>query len=60
MQVLKVAKGGRPDVNLPPFEPLLIPKIDIIQDKNSNIPIELYFRDCSLFGISNAIVNKTV
>lgn len=61
MEVLKKAKLGRPEINLPAFEPLYIPKVEIIQGgKDSNIAIELYFRDCNLYGISDTIINKTM
>lgn len=47
-------------MNLPPFEPLHIPQVNIIQDKESTIAIELYFTDCKFYGISTATVTKTV
>lgn len=60
MEVLEKTKGGKPELNLPSFEPLFIPQVSIIQDKASNIPIELYFKNCNLYGISKAIINKTM
>lgn len=59
-QILREHKGGNAEMNLPPFEPLHIPQINIIQGNESTIAIKLYFKDCNLFGISNAVVNKTV
>lgn len=47
-------------MNLPPFEPLRIPQVNIIQGKDSTIAIELYFKDCEFYGISNAVITKTM
>lgn len=47
-------------MNLPPTDPLHIPQVNIIQDKSSNIAVELYFKDCDFYGISNAVINKTM
>lgn len=60
MEVLKKTKNGNAELNLPPFEPLNIPQVNIIQGKESTIAIELFFKDCNFYGISNAIVNKTM
>lgn len=59
-EVLKKTKGGSPQMNLPPFEPLHIPEINIIQGKESNIAIELELTDVNLYGISTAVVTKTM
>lgn len=58
--VLRRTKDGNAQMNLPPFEPLHIPQVNIIQDKESTIAIELYFTDCKFYGISTATVTKTV
>lgn len=61
--VLKKLKNGNAELNLPPFDPLYIPIVNIIQGKekeSSNIQLELQFQDCKLYGISEAIINKTV
>lgn len=47
-------------MGLPPFEPLQVPQVNIVQGKESAIAVELNFRDCEFFGISQAIINKTV
>jgi hypothetical protein len=60
MEVLKATKNGNAQMNLPAFEPLRIPQINIIQGKESTIAIELYFKDADFYGISDAIINKTV
>lgn len=60
MEVLRKARDGSPEMNLPPFDPLKIPQVNIIQGKESTIAIELYFKDCNFYGIADAIVNKTL
>lgn len=47
-------------MNMPPFEPLHIPEINIIQGKESNIAIELQLTDVDLYGISTAVVSKAM
>lgn len=47
-------------MNLPASDPLHIPQVNIIQDRTSNIAIELYFKDCDIYGIPDAVINKTV
>lgn len=59
-QVLKMTKNGNAQMNLPPFDPLHIPQVNIIQDEASTIAIKLYFKDANLYGIPDAVINKTV
>jgi hypothetical protein len=59
-EVLRKTKNGNRQINLPPFEPLNIPQVNIIQGKESTIAIELFFKDCNLHGISNIKINRTV
>jgi len=59
-EVLRKTKNGNAALNLPRFEPLHIPKMDIIQGGNSQIAIQLHLRDLDFHGLSTAIVNKTI
>lgn len=59
-QVLRAAKDGRPDMNLPPIEPLTISKLDIEKGGSGPIQIKLNFRDQELTGISGATVKRVV
>jgi Haemolymph juvenile hormone binding protein (JHBP) len=59
-EVIRKVKDGNAELNVPPFEPLFIPQVNIISGKQSSVAIELYFKDCNFYGISNAIINKTV
>lgn len=59
-EVLRKTKNGNVEMNLPPTDPLHIPQVNIIQDKTSTIAIELYFKDCDLYGIPDVVVSETV
>lgn len=56
--MLKLGKNGIKEFNVPSFEPLKVPKLNIIQDTASNVAINLYLNDAEIYGISNANVYK--
>ena len=58
--MLKLGKDGISEINLPSFEPLRVAKVDIIQDKTSNIAISLVLHDADIYGISNANIYRVV
>lgn len=56
---LKLAKDGNKEVNLPAFDPLYVPKANIIQDPSSSIAIKLTLSDAYISGLKDAEIYKT-
>jgi len=59
-EILRKSKKGIAELNLPPTDPLYIPTLSIIQGPESSISINLHFKDINFYGISDAIVSKTI
>jgi hypothetical protein len=57
---LKLAKDGNKEVNLPAFDPLYVPQLNIIQDPSSNIAIKLTLREVLINGLKDAEIYKTL
>ncbi|CRK98039.1 CLUMA_CG011408, isoform A [Clunio marinus] len=59
-QVLRSVKDGNPAINVPAFEPLYVPEVNIVQGPETRIPISMNFKDVKMYGISNAVITKAM
>lgn len=60
--VSSVYKDGLPSINLLSIDPIVIPEVSILEDKNSKkqkaVNLNLWFKDWNMYGFSKMKVKK--
>lgn len=57
---MRVLKGGRPEINLVPIDPVHIDEAGIVQSKDSPVNIQIIFKDVLFYGLSDLNVTKVM
>lgn len=57
---VRMLKDGRRDINIAPLDPLHVEEVDIIQGSESPVNVNLNFKECRFYGLSNLNIKKVV